>query len=76
MQLKREKEPYSMPPAGKNLTKHIIFEYANLLRKLKVASNVILFYNLQQCICLIERLSRMSSNTVRFVLKLVVFSVK
>ena len=35
MQLKREKEPYGMPPAGKNLTKHIIFEYANLLRKAK-----------------------------------------
>ena len=43
MQLKREKEPYGMPPARKKLTKHIIFEYANLLRKVKVASKVILF---------------------------------
>lgn len=43
MQLKREKQLYGMSPARTTFTKHIIFEYANLLRKLKVASKVILF---------------------------------
>ena len=32
-----------MPPARTNFTKYIIFEYANLLRKLKVTLKVILF---------------------------------
>jgi len=36
MQLKRKKEPCAMAPARTNFTKHILFEYANFLRKLKV----------------------------------------
>lgn len=35
---KKKREPYVIAPARTNLTKHIIFEYANFQRKLKVAS--------------------------------------